>query len=534
MAEVKRLRRGLAGLCTAGALVVLTACSGSSTPGTGGSSTAASSLTDATNVKRGGTLTIAESSPFPMDPAMASPPFVLAAAYDSLIHLNVDNTYSPDLATSWSMRDGSRLFKLKLRKGVKFSDGTAMTADTVAASLKRIVKTPGPNGSIGPVKSVTAVGDDEVDVAYSKAVPESFAVNTFSQADNFGIIVGPTGTAKPSTLSKASDGVGPYKLDPSQSNSSKTTFIPNANYFNQKAIKFDKVVVTQIPDATARLNALRSGQVDYVFDDGTANAASAQSAGLQISQHGSLLPSLVLENRTSGPLAKLEVRQAIEYAVDRSAMIKSLFSGIGTAQSSVGIKGLGGYDKKNSDPYPYNVAKAKALLKKAGYPDGLTISTLDFSQQDANGSLAQAFASQLKAVGITLKIHVISTGFTQFLTAISSKKYDAVVTNLPGNDIYTEYNQFLGKGTVGNGFGVVDSTVDQLMTAAGTASASEEDTAMQAITNRIDQQAWIVSVGVIPTIDLAAKNLVNIAPDGSPNSQPYAFDPTAKSSWYLK
>lgn len=469
-----------------------------------------------------------------LDPALTLPPVYDFFGYDTLIHRESDGGYVADLATSWRfVGKGNKRFQLTLRKGAKFDDGTRLTPRSVVASLDAFLKTPGPALSYaGPVGHVKAVGKDTVEIDYKSPVPFAFAVKSLTQDYNFGMIIGPKGLANPKSLETSTDGVGEYKLVASATTpGTQYTYAPNPAYFNQSAIKFAKVVLKPIVNPASRLSAAESGQIDWAHSMPPTDTPAAKKAGLNVSSGEDGLPALLLEGRTSGPLANQKVRQAIEYAMPRAQLLKALYGGGGFATSSMGIKGQQGYNPSDPNPYPYNPTKAKQLLTAAGYPNGFTIAALDSGAIDPNGALAQAAASALSAVGITMQITTNDGTLAQLLAAIMSKQYPIIVFPQRPIDIFSQVTQQMEPGSIGDAWGLVDPTLNALVTKAASApTLAGQNAGFEKVTARVDQLAWVVPIAVTDVTQYTSKTISNV-PSTYETIDPDPVSPITASNW---
>ncbi len=147
------------------------------------------------------TVGIAEASNS-LDPTGAAPPDYIYYAYDPLIYENPSGQFLADLAVGWrEVGKSNKHFKLTLRRGVHFSDGSLMTSKAVAASLTYYATTPGPNQvNAGPVASIKTTGKWSVEINYKTSVPEADVVQSLSQDFTFGDVIGPKGLANKGTL----------------------------------------------------------------------------------------------------------------------------------------------------------------------------------------------------------------------------------------------------------------------------------------------------------------------------------------------
>lgn len=528
--QVPGHRRGAvlaAGCCLAVTAVLAAGCS---------SGPASSSAGGAAGTS-GGTLTIASSATTQSQaPSSVASSLYSFPAYDSLLYQTASGTYEPDLATSWGyVGTGNTTFQVTLRHGLKFSDGSPVTASTVAASLRWYIKmTPG-SLNTGPVKDITAVGTDKVLIHYSAPVPYAFAAWSLSPATAFGQVVGPYGVAHATWLANHTDGVGPYVLDSANSTAGGTqTYLPNKLYFNQAAIKYGKVVVTPITDTSSALAAVQSGQAQVDDTLPAASKQTASSAGLQvITKPGGYTADLDLENTKSGPLANLKVRQAIAYALPRSDILSAVFNGAGTVTTSTSQPGYPGYNAEDDNLYATDVAKAKQLMAEAGYPHGFTLSTL--SGLGTPSSLSQAIAVALQQINITMNITLNSAaGFPQFLAAAQTKKYDAEVLLIPAESIYTLVKSNLAPGSLVNIWGATSTDLNNAVTAAASApTVAAQATGLQQVTATLDRLLWIVPLAVTSQYAATASAVHNVP--ATIKSQLIAIDPfspVASQAWY--
>jgi ABC-type transport system substrate-binding protein len=281
----------------------------------------------------------------------------------------------PGLATEWSIdpNDNTK-WTFKLRQGVKFHDGTDFNADAFAWNLARFYddKSPqyDPTGSSitrarnPSVKSWRKVDDHTIEIVTVQ--PASY----FPFQATYLLISSPSQWAKMGNdwakFATAPAGTGPFKI---------TKFVPReavelekvATYWDPNRIpKVDRVVLRPIPEASTRLAALRSGQVDWIEVPPPDAIASLKAAGFQVvtNKYPHVWP-YIFNMTGDSPFKDKRVRQAMNYAIDRDGLVKLLN---GTAEPAVGF--LNPSDPNFGAPenrYKHDPAKAKALLTEAGY-----------------------------------------------------------------------------------------------------------------------------------------------------------------------
>ncbi|MGW2051346.1 ABC transporter substrate-binding protein [Streptomyces sp. NPDC001858] len=396
------MRRTLIGAGVVAVLVGTAACSGGSAA-SGGSGSGSKTLTLAPLVP---------AQPWDLkDAGLGNNTQYYQPVYDSLLRLDTKAEPTPNVATKWAYDSTNTVLTLTLRTGITFTDGSALDAAAVKANLEH-TRT-GANeaaGQLKGIKTVEAVGADTVKVTLSAPDP-SFVANLGSVA---GMLASPKAITA-GTLKDTPTGSGPYTLDKAATtNGSVYTFVRNKSYWNAKAFPFEKIVLKPLTDPTAVLNALRSGQVDGALITTPKNVAVAKSGGLNVLQYppGDVAGVYIWDRggKISAPLGKLKVRQAINYAFDRDSFIKSVYGGIGKPTAQVFNPISTAYDASLNDVYPYDPAKAKALLAEAGYPNGFSVDVPDLSAifPEAQAAMVQSLAD----IGIKCKLVTIPPGQT--------------------------------------------------------------------------------------------------------------------------
>jgi peptide/nickel transport system substrate-binding protein len=337
----------------------LTACSGTpqtSSSGEGGPATAP--------LLRIGSL----QEPTSYDPAQANEGHlapVYQAVYDTLIKRQPDGSLAPMLATSWEASDGNKTYTLKLRSGVTFTDGTPFDSAAVKANLEHFKAANGPLASLG--KGIQTVETPDASTAILRLSAPDPAL-PYSLTNAVGYMGSPKALSTPGIKTQPV-GSGPYTLDAANTVAgSKITLVRNPNYWGDK-LPFDKIEFQILTDETARLNALKSGQIDAGVLNRPASANDADAAGLQhkpfeINWEGIFF--FDRDGKKMPQLADVRVRQALTYAIDRQTILQNVYLGKGTLTSQTFRPGTNGYDASLENVYQYNPDKAKQLLKDAG------------------------------------------------------------------------------------------------------------------------------------------------------------------------
>ncbi|MDJ0312557.1 ABC transporter substrate-binding protein [Arthrobacter sp. H35-D1] len=349
------------------------------------------------------TLTLASGvEPQSLDPAMSrEAQFVqyFQPVFDTLIRRDSKGELQPMLATKWDVSKDGKTVTLTLRDDVKFTDGEALNAEAVKGNLDRFQKAGGPlAAALGAVESVDVV--DAKTVRLNLSTPDPALL--YALGGPGGYIQSPA-NFDAETVDTQPIGSGPYELDRSATTpGSQYTFVKNDDYWDPELQKFSKLVIKPIKDENARFNAVRSGQADGMISTAK-TVKTAESAGVTVEMVPGDWQGLTLLDRAgslSPELGKVEVRQAINYAIDKEALLKNVAQGLGNTTSQVFGPSSAAYDESLDAAYTYDVDKAKDLLKSAGLADGFTLKMPTSSDMDP--ALAPVIKEQLSKVGITV------------------------------------------------------------------------------------------------------------------------------------
>ncbi|QFR01729.1 hypothetical protein F9278_42315 [Streptomyces phaeolivaceus] len=441
----------------------------------------------------------------------------LTPVYDTLIRRTSDAKLEPAVATSWKYTSTDRrTFELKLRSDVTFSDGTKLDAAAVKKNLEHAKADGGPfASSLASVSSVTAPDANTVDLKLSGAVPDL----DFVLAGPLGMLVSPkslTGDA----LNRTPAGSGPYTLSSSSVPGQRYVYKARKDYWNAKAVGADSLELSVMPDNDARLNALRSGQIDMtvVFPQ---QAQTVKSAGLQLLSKPLNFLGLGLLDRagTKAPqLGDVRVRQAMNYAVDRDALVKAVTFGYGTSWNQIFPPSSAGASDTAGKQYPYDLAKAKDLLAKAGYAKGFTLPVFSESRFS---SYLEALDGQLRKVGIKLDIKLVQSGLTQ---SWGTTDNPAPMFVYGVDDVYQAVKLFALKDSAYNPFKADSPAIRKNFEAAEAATDdAARDGAYQKISDEITDQAWFLVTHVQDSLYAVNDKKVSGVEMYTGNSVPFVY-----------
>ena len=410
------------------------------------------------------------------------------AVYDQLMICDAQGNPRPDIATSWTFKPGNLGVTLHLRTGMKFTDGSPVNAAAVKASLLY-----GAKHGAGALRLA----------GLSIATPDSSTVIvTLAQPDPLltarvlcsATIASPTFIAS-GQVNNSPDGSGPYKLDSSATTrGSVYTFIKNPSYWNAKDYPYNKLVLKVITSDTAMMDALKTGQVEGALVSAN-DYNEAKASGLKvIEMHGETTRLLLTDHmgKVIPALGNVDVRRAINMVFDGKAVATQLYHGLAAPADQIFRPGTAAYINGFSDPYPYNVAAAKALMAKAGYANGFSVQ-IPYLQGVGLDQLIPYVTQQLSLLNI--KATQVTLSGPNAITELLSGKYPMLLWPL-GNyaDSKADIYDYVLPTGIWNAEHQPNATVAKMWNQILTGNAQQQAAAQQATNRYIIQQAWFVPI----------------------------------------
>jgi peptide/nickel transport system substrate-binding protein len=333
---------------------------------------------------------------------------VLASLCDKLVDIAPDQTIVPLLATAWETTPDGKGLTLKLRPGVTFSDGEPFNAAAIKFNIERELTLPGSRrkAEIAAVTGATVI--DDLTVRIDMKEPFSPLIAQFT--DRPGMMVSPKAAADPNAkLDNNPVCVGAFKVTDRVAQD-HIALERVAAYWDKDNIHYDKLVYYSVADTAVRLANLRSGQFDLIERLLPTDVAEVKKdPKLKVAAAVSLAYQGITINIDNGPKAnpafkKPEVREALSLAIDREALNQIAFAGQYLPGNQPQPPNNRFYNK--SIPVPVrDVAKAKALLKQAGY-DQVTLKLLVPNGTEAL-QVAQIIQSMAAEAGINIELQSI-------------------------------------------------------------------------------------------------------------------------------
>jgi len=321
--------------------------------------------------------------------------------YDTLIILKPDMTLQPGLATAWEFVNPTTLV-LKLRQGVRFHDGERFDADAVKFNLDRMINLPNSvrKLDVQRIKSVEVV--DSSTVRINLTAPDGGL--TLRLTDRTGMMVSPAAVRKlGDAFANQPVGTGPFKFQSMQV-TSFARFVRNYSYWGSGLPHLDSITFRVIATEPVMTQGLETGELDFLYVVPLADVARVRRNS-NLVYHGSPGSGTFMLNFNvrNAPFNNRLVRQALNHAIDKKAIVDSVL--FGEAVPAVGPFGPSrGYAfDPNQKGYPFDPVRARQLLAQAGYPNGFEMG-LNFINRTTDARLAEAIQGFWGDIGVRLAL----------------------------------------------------------------------------------------------------------------------------------
>ena len=339
---------------------------------------------------------------------------------------------TPDLAEKWSVSADGKAYTFNLRKGVKFHNGRELVSADVKYSIERIKDPATASQGAGLLRAITSVDTpDPYTVVLNLSAPDSGLLASLASAWG-GIVAKEVVEKANGDLANADAGSGPFMLEewiPNQTLKLKK----NPDYYIQGQPFLDAITFQVIPEESAIIAQLRSGNVDLAMLEDNKNHEIVKGiATLDVIRGPRLGYDYVNINHAIEPWGKLEVRQALSYAIDRNEVMQVAASGLGSLVAPI-PPALAEYalDPATLPEYKPDLNKAKELLTKAGFPNGFKSELEVIPTFPTMVTGAQVIVDQVKKVGIDLEIKQYEYGV--WLERFNRKQF-ATTMNITGGN----------------------------------------------------------------------------------------------------
>ncbi|HAZ08960.1 MAG TPA: hypothetical protein DCZ01_10695 [Elusimicrobia bacterium] len=355
--------------------------------------------------------------------------------FEGLVRFDPEGRVEPALAVSWERLSPLKV-RFQLRKGVRFHNGEPFDAQAARFSISRLLdpKTGFPGrGLFDSIGKVSVIDTQTIDIETTR--PDGLLLNRLA----WGLLIVPPrylGEVGEERFAREPVGTGAFRFG-SRDLSRRIVLDANREYWMSGYPKIDQLVFAFI-EKPRQIEALFNGEINLLFDvPGTqtqAVQARRDTKVLKAKIFYTLAPSLRF-NR--GPLGSRDVRRALNYGVDKDSLIRYDLLGNGIPIATLSMPGEPGHDPELK-PYPYDPQKAKALLKRAGYPHGFELSAM--VNENALRP-AKIIAANLQDIGV--RFHISTMTESQLGAYFSNPIFDLAVGDVPDTMAHSYFLQAL-------------------------------------------------------------------------------------------
>ncbi len=522
-ASTRVCRCALALACVGFALLAAAACSGS---GSGVGSPPASSAgfytggTPGGTPTRGGTAVIDRAeAPETMDPLEAGPPsqtVIALAVFDQLAETlpGADKEPQPGLAQSWSVSSDGLTVTFHIRPGVHFTNGEPLTGEDVVYTLDSLAKPEATAHYLSTLwNEVSLTGPLTVQIHLKRPTPALIDDLTLAPTS-----IVPKKVVEREGLKKFGlhpIGTGPFMITATTPGNTTVKMVRNPRYWRHGQPYLNGLVWNQVTEANARMLAVRSGAATIATGVPFSQAASLKkTSGVRLLVEPFSGSAWELVNNAAKPLDEINVRRALAYAIPRQAIIHAVYGGLGEPSNDVLGNQLKYWDP-HVPTFPYDIAKAKELLRHSSVPNGFDVTIMIPSGEPEVALTAAIEQSAWAKIGVHAKIESITpasafsnwikSAYQIFLTAPELSVSEAYE---PDPNLFTDMD-YADDGTKAI-FTNYDSpkVIALLRKAASSQSESERRKLFSEIQNLVSfQEAGFLSIAFVPTLTLVDDSL---------------------------
>ena len=384
---------------------------------------------------------------------------VTCQIFDTLVVVNPETgELEPQIAESWEQTDDVT-YVFKIREGVKFHDGSEVTAADVKFSLERAINSAAVSYIVDFIESVSDNGDGTVTVKTkypygpalrNLAIPFAAIVpKALVEADEANFILNPVGS-------------GPYQFV-EWKQGDHITMKAFDDYYAGKAAT-ENLIMRVVPENAQRSIALETGEVDLAYGLSVNDIPKVEdNPDLVANVISSLSCTYISFNLNKAPFDNPLVREALSIAINRQAIVDTINSGVGEPADAIIAPGVFGY--YSTGVPEYNPERAKELLAEAGYPNGFS-TTLWVNENQGRIEICQAIMAMLMDIGVECKLE--SMEFGSYISRTSAGEHELACfgwTTSSGDADYTYYSleHSSQQGAPGNRSFINDPEVDKLI-----------------------------------------------------------------------
>ena len=429
----------------------------------------------------------------------AIPQALLYNVYETLVEIDSDGNIVPGLAKSWTISEDRLTYTFELNDQARFPSGTPVDASAVMKSFENIRSgskiNPTLRTEMAVISKITAISDYTLEVKLTR--PSNMWL--YNIAQHAGIIIDP---AKIGDISTSSAGSGPYQIkawNPGES----VILERRDDYWGEKP-HFSKVEFRYFSDPSAENAAMLSGDIDIISTVAAPQALQSftDSSRFTIYEGTTTMEIMLVFNHATAALKNLKVRQAINYAIDRKALVDTIWAGKGMLIGSM-VPPSDPWYEDLSNTYSYDPDRARALLAEAGYADGLElrlrVPTLPYATEGA-----RFVASYLEKVGIKVTLDELEFPARWLDVVMGQRNYDmTIIGHAEPRDItrYADPTYY---------FGYNNPSVQQLVEKADRGTESEQIADMKKVAKILADDAVADFLFLLPSLIVSRTGLSNV------------------------
>ena len=334
---------------------------------------------------------------------------VAKSFYQGLYGFDKNLKMIPVLADSHTVSKNGLVYTFKLKSGIKFHDGTPFNAEAVKANFDRVTNPENKLKRYTLYKNIAKTeAIDAATVRVTLKEPFSPFINTLAHPS--GVMISPAALAKYGSKGIAQNpvGTGPFKFVEWKA----TDYLKVAKwegYWKPGYPKIDSITWRPVVDNNTRAAMMQTNEAHFAFPmPPEALDSLSKKASLEVTKAPSIIHRYLSMNTQQKPFDNPKVREAINFAINKEALVKVAFSGYAIPAEGVLPQGVEYATKLG--PWPYNPAKAKELLKEAGYPNGFESTLWSAYNYTTAQKVIQFVQQQLAQVGIKVQVRALEAG----------------------------------------------------------------------------------------------------------------------------
>ncbi|HEY2862852.1 MAG TPA: glutathione ABC transporter substrate-binding protein GsiB [Casimicrobiaceae bacterium] len=328
--------------------------------------------------------------------------------YEGLYGFDKDMRMIPVLAESYKVSKDGLVYTVKLRKGIKFHDGTDFKAEAVKVNFDRVTN---PDNKLKRYGLYSNIAKTEVVDDYTAQITLKTAFSAFINdlAHPSGVMISPTALAKyGKDIASNPVGTGPFKFVEWK----RTDYLKVAKfegYWRKGYPKVDTITWKPVIDSNSRAAVMQTGEAQFTFPlPYELDAVLRAKPQLEVVAAPSIVLRYLSMNTQKKPFDNVKVREAIAYAINKAALAKVAFNGY--AEPAEGVVPEGVEYSVKLGPWPYDLRKAKKLMVEAGYPNGFETELWSAYNHTIAQKVTQFLQQQLAQIGIKAKITLLEAG----------------------------------------------------------------------------------------------------------------------------